>query len=114
MDVTPEKVNFSLMSQQVVVASKANPWNNNTLSAASIRRQLETSLASLQTPCLDIFYLHSPDYTTPLEETLWATNTLHKGGYAPLTMILIAPQLSLQRGDVQGIGDVQLPILESG
>ncbi|CAI8054992.1 Aflatoxin B1 aldehyde reductase member 2 [Geodia barretti] len=65
---------------KVVVATKANPWDNKTLSAASVRKQLETSLASLQSSCLDIFYLHAPDHTTPLEETLRAVNTLHEEG----------------------------------
>lgn len=25
-----------------------------------------------------LFYLHAPDHTTPVEETLWACNELHK------------------------------------
>ena len=41
--------------------------------------QAATSLASLQTSCVDIFYLHAPDHNTPLEETLAACQQLYEG-----------------------------------
>ena len=71
--------NFSSISQQMVLATKANPWNKKTLSAASVKEQMSLSLASLQSSSVDIFYLHAPDHTTPLEDTLQAVNTLHQG-----------------------------------
>ena len=43
--------------------------------------QAATSLASLQTSSVDIFYLHAPDHNTPLEETLAACQELYKGQY---------------------------------
>ena len=64
---------------QVVVATKANPWENKTLSSASVSEQMGCSLTSLQSSSVDIFYLHAPDHNTPLEETLQGVNTLHQG-----------------------------------
>ena len=40
------------------------------LSAEAMRRGLEDSLRRLGTDYLDIYYLHMPDYATPIEETL--------------------------------------------
>ena len=44
------------------------------LSRAAIRKQLDASLARLGTDYVDIYYLHMPDYDTPIEETLEAMN----------------------------------------
>jgi len=60
------------------IATKANPWFNNDftngilgqLSKDNLERQLNTSLANLQRSSVDIFYLHCPDYETPILETL--------------------------------------------
>uniref|UniRef100_A0A8D2LAX5 Aldo-keto reductase family 7 like (gene/pseudogene) n=1 Tax=Varanus komodoensis TaxID=61221 RepID=A0A8D2LAX5_VARKO len=62
------------------VATKANPWGGNTLKAAGVRSQLETSLQRLQMKSVDLFYLHAPDHGTPVEETLRACDELHKEG----------------------------------
>jgi aflatoxin B1 aldehyde reductase len=67
-------------SNKVVVATKANPWENKTLSSASVSEQMGCSLTSLQSSSVDIFYLHAPDHNTPLEETLRGVNTLHQEG----------------------------------
>ncbi|XP_036602848.1 aflatoxin B1 aldehyde reductase member 3-like [Trichosurus vulpecula] len=67
-------------SKGVKIATKANPLNGKTLSASSVRSQLEESLKRLQCPRVDLFYLHVPDKITPLEETLGACNELHKEG----------------------------------
>ncbi|KAJ6656867.1 hypothetical protein lerEdw1_003198 [Lerista edwardsae] len=64
----------------VKVATKANPWEGNSLTAGSLRYQLETSLERLQRKSVDLFYLHAPDHGTPVEETLQACNQLHKEG----------------------------------
>ncbi|KAJ7306607.1 hypothetical protein JRQ81_010001 [Phrynocephalus forsythii] len=64
----------------VQVATKANPWEGKTLSAQSVRTQLETSLQRLQLPRVDLFYLHAPDHQTPVEETLRACHQLHQEG----------------------------------
>lgn len=61
-------------------ATKANPWDGKGLGAASVRLQLETSLKNMKREKADIFYLHAPDHSTPLEETLAAVDALHKEG----------------------------------
>ena len=43
-------------------------------------RGVEACLKRLQTDCLDILYLHKPDWDTPLEETMAAFDTLVQQG----------------------------------
>lgn len=62
------------------MAGKANPAEAGGLSAASVRRQLETSLQRLGMESLDLFYLHSPDLSVPIRETLQAVADLHQQG----------------------------------
>jgi 1-deoxyxylulose-5-phosphate synthase len=50
------------------------------LSPSAIDRALEASLRRLRVDCLDVYYLHQPDYTTPLEETLDAMERLVRAG----------------------------------
>ncbi|XP_074074369.1 aflatoxin B1 aldehyde reductase member 2-like [Macrotis lagotis] len=64
----------------VKIATKAHPLNGKTLSASSVRSQLETSLQRLQCPRVDLFYLHMPDHATPVEETLRACTELYQEG----------------------------------
>ena len=60
------------------LATKANPWFENDftngkfgqLSCKELTRQLETSLNHLGKEKVDVFYLHCPDYETPIQETL--------------------------------------------
>ncbi|EDL13301.1 aldo-keto reductase family 7, member A5 (aflatoxin aldehyde reductase) [Mus musculus] len=67
-------------SEKVKIATKANPWEGKSLKPDSIRSQLETSLKRLQCPRVDLFYLHAPDHSTPVEETLRACHQLHQEG----------------------------------
>jgi aryl-alcohol dehydrogenase-like predicted oxidoreductase len=48
------------ITTRVHLATKANPWAEwgESLNAAGVRRQLETSLAALGRPTVGIFYLH--------------------------------------------------------
>ncbi|XDA73272.1 hypothetical protein R6Z07F_003547 [Ovis aries] len=62
------------------IATKANPWEGKSLKPDSLRSQLETSLQRLQCPRVDLFYLHAPDHSTPVEETLRACHQLHQEG----------------------------------
>ncbi|KAM0461917.1 hypothetical protein ACHAO4_001106 [Trichoderma viride] len=62
------------------IATKSYPRVPGAHSAANLRNDLETSLAELGTDCVDIFYLHSADRTTPFTETLEAANELYKEG----------------------------------
>ena len=65
-------------SAKVVIATKANPWKQR-LTRESVLEQAATSFASLQTSCVDIFYIHAPDHNTPIEETLAAVQQLYEG-----------------------------------
>ena len=70
----------------VVLASKVrNPVGEHKhkdfgLSRWHILRGVEASLKRLGTDCLDICYLHQPDYDTPLEESLAAADQLVREG----------------------------------
>ncbi|HEU5081465.1 MAG TPA: aldo/keto reductase [Opitutaceae bacterium] len=50
------------------------------LSRAAILKTVEDSLRRLQTSHLDFCYLHQPDYSVPIEETLGAMQTLVEQG----------------------------------
>jgi aflatoxin B1 aldehyde reductase len=43
-----------------------------------LTQHFETSLKELGTDCVDIFYLHAADRSTPFAETLEACDKLHK------------------------------------
>lgn len=69
---------------QVVLASKvgsqaAQP-NVAPLSSAAILANIDASLSRLQTDYLDLYYLHTPDYSTRLDETLEAVHQLVRAG----------------------------------
>lgn len=68
------------------IATKANPWYQNDfsnnilgqLSKENLERQLSTSLKNLNLDCVDIFYLHCPDYETPIKDTLQGVEDLFR------------------------------------
>ncbi|KAI0697766.1 Aldo/keto reductase [Cytidiella melzeri] len=45
-----------------------------------LRKHLDISLEALKTDCVDMWYLHAPDRTTPYDVTLKAVNDLYKEG----------------------------------
>jgi len=70
---------------QVVLASKAkNPMgtgpNDQGLSRVHLIRECENSLRRLGTDYLDVYYLHAPDLSTPLEESLRTLDDLIRQG----------------------------------
>ncbi|MBM6622104.1 aldo/keto reductase [Micrococcaceae bacterium RIT802] len=70
---------------EVFLASKAgmphpDAGDDALLSGAALRRSVEASLSRLGTDRLDLFYLHQPDDSTPLEETLTAVAELAAEG----------------------------------
>jgi 1-deoxyxylulose-5-phosphate synthase len=71
--------------QSVVLATKVAALtgpgaNDRGLSRKHITEGLHESLRRLQTDYVDIYYLHEPDYTTPLEESLETLDDLvHQG-----------------------------------
>ena len=70
---------------RVVLATKvfapmgAGP-NERGLSRKAIQEQVEQSLRRLQTEAIDLYQIHRPDPTTPVEETLSALNDLVRQG----------------------------------
>jgi aflatoxin B1 aldehyde reductase len=62
------------------LASKCYPVKAGGHSAAGLRETTEKTMAELKTDKIDLYYLHAPDYTTPLEETITIMDTLHKEG----------------------------------
>lgn len=70
---------------KVVLASKVRGQmgeapDESGLSRAAIVRAIDESLRRLQTDYLDLYYLHMPDYSVPLEETLAVVDELVKAG----------------------------------
>jgi aryl-alcohol dehydrogenase-like predicted oxidoreductase len=68
----------------VVLATKVgiptSTDDERALSAKSVRRACEASLDRLQTDCIDLYYLHQPDWSTPIDETLEAMHDLVEKG----------------------------------
>jgi aryl-alcohol dehydrogenase-like predicted oxidoreductase len=70
---------------QVILASKVankvgDAPDQKGLSRPAIRRAIDESLTRLETDYLDLYYMHLPDYATPIEESLDAMNELVKEG----------------------------------
>ncbi len=63
------------------VADKTGPGVNDIgLSRKHIMKGIEDSLRRLETDYIDLYYIHTPDYTTPMEETLRTLDDLvHQG-----------------------------------
>jgi len=63
------------------VGGRTGPGANNMgLSRQHIMQAVEDSLRRLQTDYIDLYYVHSPDYDTPIEETLCAMDGLVQQG----------------------------------
>ena len=70
---------------QVILATKGrNPMgegvNDKGTSRGYLMRALEESLRRLGTDHIDLYYVHSPDYDTPMEETLRALDDMVRSG----------------------------------
>jgi aryl-alcohol dehydrogenase-like predicted oxidoreductase len=70
---------------RVVLASKVcnkmgDGADEQGLSPAAIRKAIDASLRRLQTDYLDLYYMHQPDYATPIEDTLAAMDELVRAG----------------------------------
>jgi aryl-alcohol dehydrogenase-like predicted oxidoreductase len=70
---------------KVILASKVRGKmgeapDQSGLSRAAIGNAIEASLQRLGTDYLDLYYLHQPDYATPIEETLEAMEELVRAG----------------------------------
>jgi aryl-alcohol dehydrogenase-like predicted oxidoreductase len=70
---------------QVVLATKVRGGmgdgpNDAGASRRAILREVDASLQRLGTEWIDLYYLHSPDYSTPLEESLGALDDCVRAG----------------------------------
>lgn len=70
---------------KIILATKVmNPMgddrNDRGLSRRHILSGVEASLKRLGTDYIDLYYMHSPDYHTPIEESLEAMSSLVKAG----------------------------------
>jgi voltage-dependent potassium channel beta subunit len=59
---------------------KDNKPNQSGLSRKHIIEACNEALSRLQVDYLDLFFCHRPDKNTPIEETVWAMNTLIQQG----------------------------------
>lgn len=62
------------------LATKANPFMDNTLTAEGTTAQLDATLGALKTNAVDVFYLHAPDAAVAIEETLQAVQDAFEAG----------------------------------
>ncbi len=70
---------------KVILASKVcgkmgDAPDEEGLSRAAMHKAIDASLMRLGTDYLDVYYLHQPDYATPIEETLDAMEELVRAG----------------------------------
>jgi len=71
--------------EQVVLATKGRGAmgdgpNQSGGSRVNMLRSLDASLKRLKTDYIDLYYLHTPDYSTPIEETLRALDDMVRLG----------------------------------
>ena len=69
----------------IFIASKGGVEKSATsisrdTSAATMKRHLEESLASLRTDKIDLYYVHSPDGVTPIAESVGALEEMRQAG----------------------------------
>ncbi|KAG0045308.1 hypothetical protein BGZ83_009478 [Gryganskiella cystojenkinii] len=64
----------------LTIDTKVFPLQLGGLQAQKVKDSLATSLSAMKMDKVHVFYLHAPDYATPIEETLEAVNELYKQG----------------------------------
>lgn len=67
-------------SKTFIIDTKAAGFKPNSLSRDTITASLTESLSLLNTNQIDIYYLHGPDPSTPIEETIDTLQALHRAG----------------------------------
>jgi aryl-alcohol dehydrogenase-like predicted oxidoreductase len=71
--------NRFILASKIGIPSGDAP-DQKGLSCAAILRGIDESLRRLRTDYLDLYYLHQPDYTVPIEESLEAMQELVTAG----------------------------------
>lgn len=83
------------------ISTKAPAFSPGSLNPTKIIANCDQSLSALNLPKVDIYYLHGPDRTTPLEDQCKAIATLHKQGkFSRFGISNISP------AEVQSIHDI--------
>ena len=77
----------------------ASERNNGGLSRSWILRACDASLARLGTDHIDVYYLHSDDPATPIDETIARDRRPDPRGQDPLLRRVELPRLAHRRGD---------------
>lgn len=67
----------NIARDKVVLASKVY-FNDGHLSKNAVNREIDGTLKRLGTDYLDLYIIHRFDYTTPIEETMQALDSLVK------------------------------------
>ena len=86
-EVTGRLIREFLPRQEAVIATKVNGRmrddpNGAGLSRKAILNEIDASLRRLGTDYVDLYQIHRWDYTTPIEETLDALDTVVRSGKA--------------------------------
>ena len=70
------------LRSRISIHTKANSMNlpHRSLSKESVLHQCRTSIKNLRTDSIDIYYLHAPDISVDMEESLDAIEELHASG----------------------------------
>ncbi|KAG0243239.1 hypothetical protein BGX31_010960 [Mortierella sp. GBA43] len=79
-DGNTEKMMGELDLQGLTIDTKCFPLQLGGLNPARVKESLQESLDALKKDKVHVFYLHAPDYATPIEQTLEAVNDLYKQG----------------------------------
>ncbi|MCJ1410223.1 hypothetical protein MMC19_004308 [Ptychographa xylographoides] len=66
--------------KQFIIHTKAPGFSEGSLSKSSILAGMEKSLKELGVESVETYFLHCPDPSTPIEETVEAINQLYKEG----------------------------------
>lgn len=66
--------------EDFTIHTKAAAFQAHSLSRDGVFTSMAESLQALGTPSVDVYFLHSPDPATPLEETLSAIDELYQQG----------------------------------
>lgn len=67
-------------AKKFTIHTKAVGFREGALSRASVLASIEESLTDLGLPSVDVYFLHAPDDTTPIEETLSVVDELYRQG----------------------------------
>lgn len=74
------KILHNFKRDEYKISTKANPRITGKLDKEAIKLQLSGSLERLQLDYVDLFYLHMPDYSTPIRISLEACAEMHAQG----------------------------------